>query len=192
MQQSLTDIKINIDTIIKNKYQNLATIRTQRQRFHDEIKQMSDRICKHLDKLEQQMIQDLHDEEEKVKFQIENLLIKLFNNTEKVEVLKRNISTIKQYASDLQTFLGSKTIEAELQRQEKAIQSIFEDRSVDEVFLKCNVDDTIRDILSTVHSFGTISIELGRFSVAIKQENKNKPKLSMLYQQNQKQFMTST
>lgn len=38
------------------------------------------------------------------------------------------------------------------------MQSIFDDRSVDEVLLKCNVDDKIRDILSTVHSFGTIAI----------------------------------
>ncbi|XP_076101028.1 uncharacterized protein LOC143070739 [Mytilus galloprovincialis] len=163
MEQSLKDIKINMKKITENKQQNLASIESQKQKLHDEIKQMREKINKHLDKLEQQILQNLSTQEEKAKLQIENLLIKVFENTVRVEMLQNNITTVKQYASDLQTFLGTKTIQDEVQRQEKAMQSI-----VDEVFLKYNVDDKIIELLCTVSSFGTITIELGHPLVAIK------------------------
>ncbi|CAC5418665.1 unnamed protein product [Mytilus coruscus] len=170
MEQSLKYIKTNMDKIIKNKKQNLATIKSQRQEFYDVIKQMREKINKHLDKLEEQILKDLSTEETKVKLQIDKILTKFKENTEKVEELQRNISTIKQYASDLQIFLGSKTIETEVQKQEKAMQSIFDDRSVDEVFLKCHIENSISDILSSVSTFGTISIELGHTRVVMKTE----------------------
>ncbi|VDI32075.1 Hypothetical predicted protein [Mytilus galloprovincialis] len=170
MEQSLKDIKINMNKITENKKQNLVKIKSQKQKFHDEIKKMRKKINNHLDKLEQQIFQDLSAQEEHAKLQIENILTKVFENTEKVDMLQNNITTVKQYASDLQTFLGTKTIQDEVQRQEKALQTIFDDGYVDEVSLKCNLDDKITEILCTISSFGKVSIELGPPSVVIKMD----------------------
>lgn len=170
MEQSLKDIKINMNKITENKQQNLASIKSQKQKFQDDIKLMREKINKHLDKLEQQILHDLCAQEENAKLQIENLLTKVLKNTEKVEMLQSNISIVKQYASNLQTFLGTKTIQDEVQIQEKAVQSFIDDGSVDEVYLKCNMDDKITEILCTVSSFGKVSIELCHSSVVIKMD----------------------
>ncbi|XP_071166120.1 protein wech-like [Mytilus edulis] len=170
MEQNLNDIKSNMNKIIENKKQNLASIKSHKQKFRDEIKQMREKINKHLDKLEQQILHDLSAQEENAKLQIESILTNVFENTERVDMLQNNITTVKQYASDLQTFLGTKTIQDEVQKQEKEMHSILDDRSVNEVVLKCNLDDKITEILCTISSFGKVYIELGQPLVVIKMD----------------------
>lgn len=170
MERSIQGIKINMDKIIENKKQNLATIKNQRQKFQDEIKEMRGKIIKHLDKLEQQILEELSTEETKVKLQIENIFTKLLKNSEKVDMLQSNITTIKRYASDMQAFLGSRTIDADIQRQEKTMQAFFDDESVNEIYLKCKIEDKIKAILSEITSFGTVSTEVENSPVFIKTE----------------------
>jgi hypothetical protein len=63
------------------------------------------------------------------------------------------ITAIKEYASDLQTFLGSKTIEEEVKKEEKYIIALSEDGCLQQLNLKCSMDKKIKDIMSTMTSF---------------------------------------
>ena len=74
IEQSLTDIKHNIDKIKKNRQHNLSEILQQRQMFQDQIKQMRVKINLHLDTLEQNILQELDDTEDKIKSKIDKLL----------------------------------------------------------------------------------------------------------------------
>ncbi|XP_071171098.1 uncharacterized protein [Mytilus edulis] len=116
LDQNLKDIKLNIDRAVKDRKQNLFEIQKQKHKFNDEIKHVRIKINNYLDYLEQQILQDLYAAETKVKSQTEDLLGKLAENAEKVNSMENDISTIKEYASDLQAFLGSKMIETELKK----------------------------------------------------------------------------
>jgi len=74
IEQSLTDIKNNVDNITKNRQQNMSEIRQQRHMFQDQIKQMRVKINSHLDTLEHNILQELEDTEEKIKSKIDKLL----------------------------------------------------------------------------------------------------------------------
>ncbi|XP_071168956.1 eukaryotic translation initiation factor 3 subunit A-like [Mytilus edulis] len=158
--QDLQNIKMNIERVVQDRKQNLFEIQKQKQKFHDEIKQVRYKVNEHLDTLEQQILQDLYAAEKKVKSEIEDLLGKLAKNTEKVNAMENNVSAIKDYASDLQTFLGSKMIETEIQKYETFLQSLFDDGSLQKIDINCKIEDKITDVLSTVTSLGVISIEL--------------------------------
>jgi hypothetical protein len=54
---------------------------------------------------------DLIDVEENVKLQIENLLSELSKRSDTIKEIQGTILALTEYASDLQTFLGSKSIE---------------------------------------------------------------------------------
>ena len=168
IEQSLTNIKYNIDNVIKNREQNLSEIRHQRQIFHDQVKQMRVKINSHLDILEQTILKELDDAEDKIKSKIENLLKQLSAESKTVEGIQRDISAIKEYASDLQTFLGSKAIEEEAKKEEKYIMALSEDGCLQQLNLKCNIENKIKGILSTMTSFGSVSIETSPPSVTIK------------------------
>ncbi|XP_052098958.1 uncharacterized protein LOC127733684 [Mytilus californianus] len=168
LNKNLKDIKINIERIVKDRKQNLTEIQKQKQKFHVELKQVRNKVNEHLDTLEQRILQDLYAAENKVKSQIEDLLAKLAENTENVNSMENNILAIKDYASDLQSFLGSKMIETEVQKYEMFIQSLFDDGSLRKMDINCKIEDKITDVLTTVASLGTISIESSSALVVMK------------------------
>ena len=168
IEQSLTNIKYNIDKVMKNREQNLSEIRQQRQIFHDQVKQMRVKINSHLDILEQKILKELDDAEEKIKSKIDNLLKQLYEESKTVDGIQIGITAIKEYASDLQTFLGSKAIEEEVKKEEKYIMALSEDGCLQQLNLKCSIDKKIKDIMSTMTSFGSVSIETSPPSVVIK------------------------
>ena len=169
IEQSLTDIKYNIDKITKNRQQNLSEIRQQRHIFREQIKQMRVTINSHLDTLEQNILQDLDDTEDKIKSKIDNLLKQLSKNSKTVEGLQSDIIAVKEYASDLQTFLGSKAIEEEVKKEEEEyLKTLSEDGCLQQLNLRYNINTKIKDILSTITTFGSVSIETSPPSVVIK------------------------
>ena len=168
IEQNLTDIKKNIDKIMKNRQQNLSEIRQQRQMFQDQIKQMRVRINSHLDTLEQNILQELDDTENKIKSKIDNLLKQLSQNSKTVEGLQSDIRAVKEYASDLQTFLGSKAIEEEVTNEEENLMALSEDGCLQQLNLRYTINTKIQDILSTITTFGSVYIETSPPSVVIK------------------------
>ena len=124
IEKSIKDIKINIDNITKNRKRNISEIHQKRQMFQDQIKQKRVEINSHLDTLEHNILQELDDAEDKVKSKINNLLKKLSMNAKTVEELQSDIIAVKEYASDLQTFLGSKVIEEEVKKKEEYLMAI--------------------------------------------------------------------
>ncbi|XP_052098619.1 uncharacterized protein LOC127733297 [Mytilus californianus] len=159
LDHNLKDIKMNAERVVKDRKQNIAEIQKQRHKIHDEIKQVRNNINEHLDSLEQRILQDLYAAETKIKTQIEDILGKLVVNMEKVGLLQTNMSAIKEYASDLQAFLGSKMIETEIQKHEIFIQSLFDDGSLQKIVITCKIEDEITNVLSKVTSLGSISLE---------------------------------
>jgi F0F1-type ATP synthase membrane subunit b/b' len=87
--------------------------------FHDQVKQMRVKINSHVDALEQNILKDLDYAEDKIKSKLDNLLKQL--SEQSVEGIQRDIGAVKEYVSDLQTFLGSKTIEEKVKKEERYI-----------------------------------------------------------------------
>jgi DNA-binding beta-propeller fold protein YncE len=125
-------------------------------------------INSHLDTLEHNILQKLDDTEDKIKSKIDNLLKQLSKNSKMVEGLQSDIRAVKEYASDLQTFLGSKAIEEEVKKEEEHIMALSEDGCLQQLNLRYNINTEIKDILSTITTLGSVSIETSPPSVAIK------------------------
>ena len=76
--------------------------------------------------------------------------------------LKSTIIAVKEYASDLHTFLGSKAIAEDVNKEEKYLMPLSEDGCLQQLSLGYRI------ILSTIKTFGSVSIETSPPSVAIK------------------------
>jgi hypothetical protein len=63
--------------------------------FHDQVKQMRVKINSHLDTLEQNILKELDDVEDKIKSKIDNLLKQLSEESKTVEGIQRDIAAIK-------------------------------------------------------------------------------------------------
>jgi hypothetical protein len=136
--------------------------------FQDQIKQMRFKINSHLDILEQNILQELDDTEDKIKSRIDKLLQQLSRNSKSVEGLQSDIIAVKEYASDLQAIIGSKVIEEEAQKEEEYLMALLSDDGCIKLNLRYTIDTKIKDILSTITTFGSVYIETSPPSVAIR------------------------
>ena len=96
------------------------------------------------------------------------MLKQLSQNSKTVEGLQKDIRALKEYASDLQTFLGSKAIEEEVRKEEENLMALSEDGCLQQLNLKYKINTKIQNILSTITRFGSVSIETSPPSVVIK------------------------
>jgi hypothetical protein len=163
-------MKHNIYIAVKDREGNLTSIRKQRQHYSDEIKQIRVKINSHLDTIEQRIMGDLIDVEGNVKLQIENLLTELSKRSDTINEMQGTILALKEHATDLQTFLGSKSIEVEVEKQEKFVESLSEDGSLKQLNIKCSIDNKILDLVSAITTFGSVAIETGSQRAVLKTE----------------------
>jgi hypothetical protein len=170
MEQSLRDMKHNIDISVNDREENLSLIRKQRQHYSDEIKQIRKKINSHLDTLEQRIMGELIDVEENVKLQIEKLLTELSKRSDTINEIQGTILALTEYASDLQTFLGSKSIEVEVEKQERLMESLSADGSLKQLNIKCSIDNKILDLVSTITTFGSVAMETGSQTAVLETE----------------------
>jgi hypothetical protein len=129
---------------------------------------MRAKINSHLDTLEQNIRKELDDTEDKIKSKIDKLLTQLSKNSKTVEGLQSDTIAVKEYGSDLQTFIVSKAIEEDVKKEEENLMTLSEDGGLQQLNIRYNINTKIKDILSTITTFGSVSIETGPPSVAIK------------------------
>ncbi|XP_052100903.1 E3 ubiquitin/ISG15 ligase TRIM25-like [Mytilus californianus] len=170
LQNSLEGMKNNIDRIVQDRQTNLTNIKAQRQKIYDGLKQLRKRINCHLDKLEKETIKQLCTAECDMNIKIEDLLKELQEKSDRIAVLQNNISYLKNHASDLQSFIGSKKLQEKIESEETYIQSLTEDGRLKQLSLKCAQNEFIEDLLLNITSFGLISMETSPPTVVIKLE----------------------
>ncbi|VDI82375.1 Hypothetical predicted protein, partial [Mytilus galloprovincialis] len=100
---------------------------------------------------------DTQDAEQKAKSQINRLLSKIADHGLTIDKLQKNISATKHFATDLQTFLGGKMFEADIQKEGKFVQSLVEDGDLQQINLQYEIDDKLSKILSFT-KMGEISV----------------------------------
>ncbi|VDI67635.1 Hypothetical predicted protein [Mytilus galloprovincialis] len=182
MEQSLKDIKRNMAKIVEDRKQNLEIIQQQRQRFKTDITKIRNGINNHLDKLEQHIQQDIQAAEQKVQSQLERLLSKLSDHGQTINRIQNDISSTKSFATHIQTFFGGKLFEADIQKEDKFMQSLIEDGSIQQINITWRMEDKMSDILS-IEKFGEISIKVDPPTITMttereKQAQQMVPKIS--------------
>ncbi|XP_063434348.1 E3 ubiquitin-protein ligase TRIM71-like [Mytilus trossulus] len=172
LEQSLEDLKGNLKRIIDDREKNVSKVQQSREKIQSEIKTMRDKINKQLDSIEQKILQDLGDVEKGVNSELRFIQTKLLDHTKTVEELQTNFSAIKKYASELQAFVGMKKIETDIEHEEKFIESLLEDDSLQQVDIVFKENQKLTDIFS-IADYGKISRIASSQIVAVKLE-KNK------------------
>ncbi|XP_071148734.1 uncharacterized protein [Mytilus edulis] len=159
LETRLMDLLQNIDRIKKDRKANLASIAEQKERHITEIQQIRTQINEHLDKLEKEIIQDLEKKECQCKTNIQKILSSVNEKENLITEYQTNLESIKQHASDLQTFLVMRDIEMKVFDNEQYVQSLFESNQFEQVDLVCKVHPGVLSILNSLKHFGSIKIK---------------------------------
>jgi len=158
IEDTLKDISSNMERVRRDREDNLTKITDQRRKIHNEIQEERRKINEHLDKLEEQVIGNLHAAEAKIKSEIENLLENLNKKAEIIEMLQSKLSAVKLYASDLQTFLGGRTMLREVEEEEMHVAKLLEDKCIQQINL-CYRPEAKMAAINNIEIFGSVCRE---------------------------------
>ncbi|XP_071149175.1 uncharacterized protein [Mytilus edulis] len=159
LETRLMDLLHNIDRIKMDRKVNLVSIEERKELHLVEIQQTRNQIKKRLNKLEKEIIQDLEKKECQCKKNIQTILSSVKEKENLITEYQTNLHSIKQHASDLQTFLVMRDIEIKVLENEQYLQSLVETGKFEPVDLICKVDPGVLSISNSVMNFGSIEIK---------------------------------
>ncbi|CAG2240316.1 unnamed protein product [Mytilus edulis] len=140
IEQTLSEIAENIKRLRIDREDNLASIGKKSREIEKEVLETRVRINLHLDKVQNAILKDLKTREEEESNKIRQLLKSMTDKEKEITELQTNIGNIKQYASELQTFLALKHIEKDVVAEEKYIQSMVKSDGANQIDLLCKIN----------------------------------------------------
>ncbi|XP_052080361.1 uncharacterized protein LOC127718397 [Mytilus californianus] len=184
LETRLMDLLQNIDIIKKDRKANLASIEETKGRHLTEIQKIRTKINEHLDKLEKEIIQDLEKKECQCTTSIQKILSSVKQNENLITEYQTNLQSIKQHASDLQTFLVMKNIEMKIFENEEYLQSLIETKQIEQVDLVVEVDPGVNSILKSLKNVGSIAIKTTSSNIRLNREKDKQAQLQVTPKKN--------
>ncbi|CAG2217288.1 unnamed protein product [Mytilus edulis] len=178
VEQILVQMLENVRRIRNDRTENLKCLQDQRVEIERDINQTRKMINDHLDKIQDKIITILYANEENESKRIKQLLSEIEEIEKGISDLQVDQNTIKQHASELQTFLALKHIEKEVLDQEEIIQSVLKSEDMKIKTLSLVIDKEVQNICKTA-SFGSVSVDSKSCKVVI-DSNKNKEAQMMI------------
>ncbi|XP_076115468.1 uncharacterized protein LOC143083127 [Mytilus galloprovincialis] len=127
----------------------------------------------HLDKLQDAILKDLKTREEEESSKIRRLVKSMSDKEKEIAELQKNIGNIKQYASELQTFLALKHIEKDVLVDEQYIQSMVKSDDANQIDFSCQMNPPLQGLISAIQKFGDILVTADPCKIPIlKQKDK--------------------
>ncbi|CAG2236281.1 unnamed protein product [Mytilus edulis] len=157
-EQTLLEVVQNIKQLRTNRRENLTLLENKKREIEAEIKQSRVHINHHLDKLQDDLINELVRVEQQENRKIEKLLTTLKKKESDIIEVQENIASIKKHAPDLQTFLTMKNIEKDISTEEKFIQLITTSGSTNQVNISFQINKSLQEISAIVQNFGEINV----------------------------------
>ncbi|XP_063418449.1 uncharacterized protein LOC134701250 [Mytilus trossulus] len=158
LESRLGDLLQNIDQIKKDRNSDVRKIEKTKTRLVIKIRQKRAEIIKRLHNLEKQIIKDLDEKADQNCKSIQKVLSPVKEKEIIISKYQANFQKMKQYASDLQTFLVMNEIEVKVYENEQYLQSLKEANSLIQLYLAWKVDPVLEHISNSLKNFGSIEM----------------------------------
>ncbi|CAG2230096.1 TRIM9_67 [Mytilus edulis] len=110
-EKDLKDVKENIDTAIKYLQTRITTSNTQNTKAIEKIRYMRKSIDDYLNKLEQDLLNDLESKYSKLKSNMASLMQQMEQRASQINQMQSQFSETTQYTTELQRFIGLREVE---------------------------------------------------------------------------------
>ncbi|XP_063402421.1 uncharacterized protein LOC134686676 [Mytilus trossulus] len=160
IEQTLLEITDNIKRITANREENLILLENTKREIEGEINQTRSTINNYLDKIQDDLMNELMVMEQKESIEIRKLLTSLKTKEQEIGNYQALFANIKQNASDLHAFTSIKHVENDLAIAEQFIQSLTKSDTTIQVNISMQIDKSLQEIAASVQKFGEISVSL--------------------------------
>ena len=155
----IDDMIENVGKIRQSRETNSAAVTEQKHIIVCEIRELRTKVNNHLDKLQEDLMKELTEAETTLTEKTRELMVSLDKKEKELIEYQTTIVNIKQYASDLQTFLAMKQIENDVETPETSIHALVNSDSLNQTNLSCKIDTTLQNITTSIDRFGEVDVE---------------------------------
>ncbi|CAG2198986.1 unnamed protein product [Mytilus edulis] len=175
LQNDLKDLKEIFEEAIKHLKNKIKTINIDRENGIECVKSMRKLLKDHFDKLEKQIIDSLETKHSELKTETEKLVKEMEYRLNRVGQLEGEFSTMANYATELQLYVGMQELEKTASKETKYIEGLESKHYLDNSILEVKIASDLYSILQDDYSFGNIYIKSTPHSVRVRLEEKIKP-----------------
>ena len=158
-EQIIDEMIENIHKIRQNRENNSGTVAEQKGVIEQQIRELRGQINYHLDKLQEDLLNELTEDETIVTRRTSALVVSLDEKQNELNEYKTNMVNIKQYASELQTFLALKQIGSDVEAQDTCLDALVNSDSLKQTKISCNINTNLKNLTTSIQSFGEVVIE---------------------------------
>ncbi|XP_071172324.1 E3 ubiquitin-protein ligase TRIM45-like [Mytilus edulis] len=147
----------NLKDFIKNRNNAMKNLEIEEQSVRKSISEMRANVNKHLDDLENKMLDDLSQRYENCKSKYGEVQ-KYLNKTEKeIKLLQEQTSQMKLVGSDLQVFLGTRQMNKVIHNEVQSVKSMTS--TLQDYKIGFEIHQGIASLLENVDNFGKVEVE---------------------------------
>ncbi|XP_052075688.1 uncharacterized protein LOC127713100 [Mytilus californianus] len=179
MEQMLAELSENLQRIRKDRQNNIKILKENKTRIEIEIEETRVLIKNHLDKLQESLMKELYAAEEKENKKISRLISSIQEKEREITECQTNLDKIKQYASDLQTFLAMKHIQQDVTNSEQFLEFLWKEAKMSDVTISFKKENVLEALPKAINKIGTIILDT-RLSDTTLASRKNKQAQTMV------------
>ncbi|CAG2190267.1 unnamed protein product [Mytilus edulis] len=156
----------NLKGFINNRNQAMKNLKIEEQSVRKSISEMRANVNKHLDELENKMLDDLSQRYENCKSKYGEVQ-KYLNKTEKeIKLLQEQTSQMKLVGSDLQVFLGTRQMNKLIHNEVQSVKLMTS--TLQDYKIGVEIHQGITSLLENVDNFGKVKVEENTISLPFK------------------------
>ncbi|CAC5355936.1 unnamed protein product [Mytilus coruscus] len=168
LEKDLKILKENFKEIVKFFKSRIDENNIQKIKAIEEIRLMRKSIDDYLNRLEQQILDDLESKHSKLISNMSTLLKQIEHRSAKIHKLQEEYFKMTQYATELQIYLGLSEIDKTTSEAAKYIENLESGDQLKGNSLDIKISTALQSILQDVKSFGDINITTSLSTVQIK------------------------
>ena len=146
IDQLFNEMIETIGKIRQNREDNSNAVREQKIIIENEIREVRTNINNHLDKLQDDLMKELTEEENLKTEETRELMASLDKKQKELTEYQTNMVRINKYASDLQTYISVKKIEKGVETHDTWLQSLSNSENINQTKLSYRIDTGLKTI----------------------------------------------
>ncbi|VDI09067.1 Hypothetical predicted protein [Mytilus galloprovincialis] len=166
LEDSIKVVLENLKDFINNRNHAMTNLKIEEQSVRKSISEMRSKVNKHLDELENKILDDLSKRHENCKSKYREVQKYLIKTEKEIKLLQEQTSQMKLVGYDLQVFLRTremnKLVNNEIQSV-KSVTSTFQDYKIG-----FEIHQEITSLLQNVDNFGKVKVEENTISFPFK------------------------
>ncbi|XP_071123713.1 uncharacterized protein [Mytilus edulis] len=154
IESSFQEMKENLKLILEDRQTNISSLFGSKQKIESLISAIRRQINQHLDEIQDHFIVELNKAVEKSTHQIQTFIASLKNNQRETDECIEDVESIKNHATDMQTYIGTRLLENKLNQIENDMQSWINGGSLAHTVVSYEIDTVLNNIKNEITTFG--------------------------------------